>query len=106
MRLPRGFAALASPHSMSLLDLLNHLINFLAPALAVGFVCALAGGGFGRKAGALAWWIQAAVNAGAGALALLGGLIFSGRDGTMGAYAALVFACGISQWLVSRGWRG
>ena len=91
---------------MSLLDLLNHLINFLAPALAVGFVCALAGGVFRRKAGAPAWWIQAAVNAGAGALALLGGLILSGRDGTMGTYAALVLACGTSQWLVSRGWRG
>ena len=91
---------------MSLPALLNHLLNFLAPALAVGFMCALAGGVLGRKSGAPAWWIQAAVNSGAGALALLGGLVFSGRDGTMGAYAALVLACGTSQWLVSRGWRG
>jgi hypothetical protein len=106
MRLPEGFGRLSSTHSMSLLDLVNHLLNFLAPALVVGWVCALAGGVFGRKAGTPAWWIQAAVNSGAGALALLGGLIFAGRDGTMGAYAALVLACGISQWLVSRGWRG
>ena len=91
---------------MSLPALLNHLLNFLAPALAVGFACALTGGVLARKAGAPAWWIQAAVNAGAGALALLGGLVLSGRDGTMGAYAALVLACGTSQWLVSRGGRG
>ena len=106
MRLPEGFGRLSSTHSMSLLDLVNHLLNFLAPALVVGWVCALAGGIIGRKAGAPAWWIQAAVNSGAGALALLGGLIFAGRDGTMGAYAALVLACGLSQWVVSRGWRG
>jgi len=90
---------------MSLLDLLNHLVNFVAPALAVGFLCALAGRVFGPKAGVSAWWIQGAVNTGAGAVALLGGLILSGRDGTMAAYVALMLACGTSQWLVSRGWR-
>lgn len=90
---------------MSLLDLLNHLLNFVAPALAVGFLCALMGRAFRQKGRAPAWWIQGAVNSGVGALVLLGGVILFGRDGAMATYAALVLACGTSQWLVSDGWR-
>jgi hypothetical protein len=91
---------------MSLLDLLNHLLNFIAPALVVGFLCALAGRAFGRRAaGAPAWWLQGAFNAAAGTVALLGGLVLLGRDGTVAAYAALVIASGTSQWIGSRGWR-
>lgn len=89
---------------MSLLDLLNHLLNFLAPALAVGFLCALAGRLSKPRPGAPAWWVQGAVNAAAGAAALLGGLVFLGRDGSITAYAALVLASGTSQWMVSRKW--
>jgi TRAP-type C4-dicarboxylate transport system permease small subunit len=92
---------------MSLLDLLNHLLNFVAPALAVGFLCALMGRVFVRKAaGAPRWWIQGAINFGVGALVLLGGLVLFGRDGAMATYVALVLACGTSQWCVSGGWRG
>ncbi|MDQ0568609.1 TRAP-type C4-dicarboxylate transport system permease small subunit [Variovorax paradoxus] len=92
---------------MSLLDLLNHLLNFVAPALAVGFLCALMGRVFVRRAaGVPSWWIQGAINAGVGALVLLGGLVFFGRDGAMATYAALVLACGTSQWWVSGAWRG
>ncbi|MDQ0589453.1 hypothetical protein [Variovorax paradoxus] len=90
---------------MSLLDLLNHLLNFVAPALTVGFLCALMGRVFRRKAGAPAWWVQGAINSGVGALVLLGGVVFWGRDGAMATYAALVIACGTSQWLASGGWR-
>jgi len=97
---PRSF-----PIAMSLLALLNHLLNFVAPALAVGFLCALAGRLGGARAGAPAWWVQGAINSAVGAAALLAGLVFGGRDGTMTAYAALVIASGTSQWMVSRGWR-
>jgi hypothetical protein len=91
---------------MSLLDLLNHLLNFIAPALVVGFLCALAGRAFGwRAAGARPWWAQGALNAAVGTAALLGGLVVMGRDGTVAAYAALVIASGTSQWIGSRGWR-
>ncbi|CAN7562606.1 hypothetical protein [Variovorax paradoxus] len=90
---------------MSLLDLLNHLLNLVAPALAVGFLCALMGRAFRRKAGGRAWWAQGAINSGVGALVLLGGVVLAGRDGAMATYAALVVACGTSQWLVSGGWR-
>ena len=125
MRLPRGLAACNSIEQgrrerpwlypaalarypflpMSLLDLLNHLLNFVAPALAVGFLCALMGRAFRRKAGGRAWWAQGAINSGVGALVLLGGVVLTGRDGAMATYAALVVACGTSQWLVSDGWR-
>jgi hypothetical protein len=91
---------------MSLLALLNHLLNFVAPALAVGFLCALAGRVFGRrKAGVPAWWVQGAINFGVGTLVLLAGLVFSGRDGAMITYAALVLACATSQWTVSKSWQ-
>lgn len=90
---------------MSLLDLLNHLLNFVAPALTVGFLCALMGRAFRRKAGGRAWWAQGAINSGVGALVLLGGVVLTGRDGAMATYAALVVACGTSQWLGSDGWR-
>jgi len=90
---------------MSLLDLLNHLLNFVAPALAVGFLCALMGRVFRHRTGGRAWWVQGAINSGVGALVLLGGVVLAGRDGAMATYAALVLACGTSQWLVSDGWR-
>lgn len=90
---------------MSLLDLLNHLLNFAAPALAVGFLCALAGRLSRPRPGAPAWWVQGAINAAAALAALVGGLVFWGRDGTMSAYAALVVASGTSQWMVSRRWQ-
>jgi len=38
-------------------------------------------------------------------LVLLAGLVFSGRDGAMITYAALVLACATSQWTVSKSWQ-
>lgn len=91
---------------MNFPDLLNHLINFVAPALVVGFVCALTGRLLLRKnAGVPAWWTLGAINAVVGSCVLVGGLLVFGRDGRMLTYAALVVACGTSQWLGSGGWR-
>ena len=91
---------------MAPLDLFNHLLNFVAPALGVGFACALVGRLAMRQGGsAPAWWIQGAINGAVGITVLVGGLVISGHDGRMATYAALVVACGTSQWLVSRGWR-
>ena len=96
----------ANPLFMSPLDLLDHLLNFVAPALAVGFLCALAGRLSRRRAaGALAWWLQGAINAAVGVAMLVAGLAWFGRDGMMATYIALVLACGSSQWLVSGAWR-
>jgi len=91
---------------MGPLDLLNHLLNFAAPALAVGILLALAAPVFIRKsAGALVIPAQAAMNSGVGLLALMAGLWFFGRDGKMASYGAMVLACATSQWLASRAWR-
>jgi hypothetical protein len=92
--------------AMGPLDFFNHLLNFIAPAFAVGFLCALLGRFGGRASGGrLAWWVQGAINFIVGVAVLLGGLIVLGQDGRLATYAVLVLACGTSQWMVSGGWR-
>ena len=84
-------------------NLLNHLFNFLAPALAVAVVLALVGPWFMKKSpsapGVLA---QIAINFVAGALTLSAGLWFFGNDGKMASYGAMVVVCAISQALAVR----
>ncbi|APW44921.1 hypothetical protein RS694_15935 [Rhodoferax saidenbachensis] len=88
---------------MGPLDLLNHLLNFMAPALAVGLVLAALGPVFMRKKPvANTLLAQAAINTIAGTLALLIGLWFFGRDGKMASYTALVFVAATSQWWAMR----
>ena len=88
---------------MGLLDLITHLLNFVAPAVAVGCLLALMAGLFSKKRpGAAARIAQAAINSVAGMVALALALWFFGRDGKMAAYAALVVVCGTSQWLAMR----
>lgn len=85
---------------MGPLDLLNHLLNFLAPALVVGVLVAVAGRFFKQKmAVTRKIRAQAAINCVAGLLALGVGFWFFGRDGKMLSYAAMVLAVGTSQWL-------
>jgi len=92
---------------MSPLDLFNHLLDFVAPAFALALICAILGRLLMRgNAKALAWWVQGAVNFVVGVAVLAAGLVISGHDGQMATYAALVLACGTSQWLVGGGWRG
>jgi len=98
--------ARCATYSMAPLDFLNHLLNFVAPAFSVGFLCAILGRfSMRRAAKAPAWWAQGAINFVVGVAVLAAGLIIFGRDGKMTAYAALVVACGTSQWLVAGGWR-
>ena len=79
---------------MGLLDTLNHLFSFLAPALAVAIVLALLGPLLMRKRhGAPALLAQTAINFVAGAVALLAGLWFFGNDGKMATYAAMLLLC-------------
>ncbi|OYT92652.1 MAG: hypothetical protein CFE43_07280 [Burkholderiales bacterium PBB3] len=83
---------------MGPLDTLNHLVNFLAPALAVGLVLALLGPLLIRKRpGAPVLLAQAAINFAAGALALLLGLWFFGNDGKMASYAAMLLLSSAAQ---------
>lgn len=91
---------------MNLLDILLHLLNFVAPALALALVLPwLARYFWGKSASALSWWVQSAINLIVGAAVLLACLWWLGRDGKMAAYAALVLALASSQWVVSRAWR-
>lgn len=88
---------------MGPLDLFNHLINFLAPALAVGVVLALVVPWFMKKSSSAPGFpAQAAINSIAGAMALGLGLWFFGNDGKMASYGAMVMVCAISQALALR----
>jgi hypothetical protein len=88
---------------MSALDLLDHALNFAAPALAVALLLALGGRFiFSRHAGRHGFWTQVLVNGGVGLVALLAGLWWFGNDGKMASYAALVLCCASSQWWLSR----
>jgi len=91
---------------MGPLDLLNHLLNFVAPALFLGISIGLIARVFTRKTPArLALCKQMVFNVVVGVAALAGGLVIFGRDGKMASYAALVISCATSQWWLSRGWR-
>lgn len=88
---------------MGPLDQFNHLINFLAPALAVGLVLALFGPFVGaKKPGAPGILGQIAINIIAGALTLGAGLWFFGNDGKVTSYAAMLLVCTLCQGLALR----
>ncbi len=91
---------------MGPLDLLDQLMNLLAPALFVAIVTPLVARVLIRKSSvAIAWWSQVAINFVVGAAALVLGLWYFGHDGKMATYTALVLGCATSQWLMARGWR-
>ena len=92
---------------MGPIDLLNHLLNFVAPAAALALLLAAAARFLKPKqAPALAWWAQIAIVFIVGVAVLAAGLLAGGRDGRMLTYAALVLATATCQWLLVRGWRG
>lgn len=91
---------------MDLLTLSLHLLNFVAPAafLALGLAALAAALGLRGKA-LLGWPAQIAVNFALGCAVLVAALALGGQDGSMAAYAALVVAMGLGQWVLGRGWR-
>ena len=92
---------------MSLLGLLDHLLNFIAPALVVGLLVAALAPLVMKKARPHHTWLtQAAINSVAGGLTLLVGLLLFGRDGKMATYAAMVLVCASCQWFAAKAWRG
>ena len=91
---------------MGPLDVLIHLLNFAAPALAVALLVA----SFARfvmagPLGAVSWWASFAINSIAGLGVSAAGLWHYGVDGKMATYAAVVVAVATSQWLLARAWR-
>ena len=89
---------------MGPLDLLLHLLSFLAPAAAVALLVALTARLALRGPGA-GWWRSFLLNFLAGTAVLVAGLLYFGRDGKMATYAALVIAVATAQWLSGRAWR-
>jgi hypothetical protein len=85
------------------LSLIVHVLNFLAPAVAVSawitLISALVWrGSRSRKT----WKARFVLNSLAGTSMLVLGLWWSGQDGKMISYAAMVLACATSQWLLTR----
>lgn len=91
---------------MGPLDLFLHLLSFLAPALAVALLVALAARIIMPwQPTTRSWWVQGAINSIVGMVVLAAGLWHFGVDGKMATYAALVLAVASCQWACSRGWR-
>lgn len=90
--------------------LINHLLNFIAPAAVVALLLVLLARLSFRlfkpkRPTAHAWWAQAAIIFIAGVVILAAGLVIFGRDGKMLTYAALVLGAALCQWLLLRGWK-
>ncbi|MCW8174547.1 hypothetical protein D8B25_03895 [Verminephrobacter aporrectodeae subsp. tuberculatae] len=91
---------------MTLLNVLNHLLNFVAPAAALALLLPLAGRCIRFRApAALAWRRRAAIVFLVGVATLVAGLMLWGHDGKMPTYAALVLACASCEWVLLRGWK-
>lgn len=88
---------------MGFLDLLNHLLNFAAPAVALAVMmpvfARLTSAGKVARAGLV---VQSAVNFAACIAVLLAGLVMWGHDGKMLTYAAMVLVCATTQWAMRR----
>jgi hypothetical protein len=82
---------------MGLFDLMNHLLNFTAPAVFVGVFMAVVAPWVLPKASLRSALLPALVNSGVGLCVLAAGLWFFGNDGKMASYLALVLAAAASQ---------
>jgi hypothetical protein len=84
---------------MGPLDAFWHLANLIAPGLGLGLIAAaLAKLLWRRELAAVPWRRLATWAASASIVALLAGLVISGRDGRMGTYGAMVMACAAALW--------
>lgn len=88
---------------MGLLALINHAVNFLAPALWLALGLPFAVVFFMKKRPlALSYIGCVALLFGVGSAVLIGGLVVFGRDGKMLTYLALVLALATTQTWLSR----
>ena len=84
------------------MTLLNHLLNFMAPAVWLALLMPGLGRLLWRGATRLHMGEQIGVQLVAGLLVLIAGLVLLGRDGAMLTYAALVLVTGVAQWWMQR----
>ena len=90
--------------------LLDHILNFIAPAAAVALLLVLLGRIFNRflvskRPFTQSIWAQVAIIFIVNVLVLVAGLVVFGNDGKMATYAAMVFAAAACLWGLGRGWR-
>jgi hypothetical protein len=86
---------------MGLFDALNHLLNFVLPALAMALIVpALARLAFWRALRAKPLWPQIRRAGAINVLVLVMGLFLTGRDGAMLTYAALVLSSAFTVWWI------
>jgi hypothetical protein len=91
---------------MGPLDAFWHLLNFFAPAAGVGLLSAALAKLVWRSALQGVGWRRLAVWGSAGAaLALVGGLVFFGRDGRVLTYLLMVAATATALWWAGFGLR-
>lgn len=91
---------------MGPLDFLNHLLNFVAPALWMAVLVVFVARVFMKKRPAApVLYAQVAINLIVSVSVLALGLWFFGHDGKMATYTGMALACATSQWLMLRGWR-
>ncbi len=84
---------------MGPIDLLFHLLNFVAPAAAVSVLLSLTSRFWvGREVASLDFLRRCVINFIVGSLVLAAALVLLGRDGKMMAYLALVLAIASSEW--------
>lgn len=88
---------------MGLLDIINHTVNFLAPAFWLALLLPLCARILLRKMSAAhTLRVQVALQLIVGGVVLLAGLVVFGRDGKMFTYLALVLGAASTQWLLLR----
>ena len=90
--------------------LLDHILNFIAPAAVVALLLVLAARLFNRflvsnKSSAQSIWAQAAIIFIVNVFVLVAGLVFFSNDGKMATYAAMVLAAALCQWVLFKGWK-
>ncbi len=93
---------------MTALNLINQLLNFIAPAACVALLLLVLARLFSRflqskMPVAHSALKQFAIVFIAGVLLLLAGLVLFGRDGKMASYALLAVGAATCQWLLLRG---
>lgn len=89
---------------MGPLDALWHVLNFFVPALGLGLLGSAAVKLLWRhELKGVAWRRLAFWTVGAGAMTLLAGLVFLGRDGRMTTYGALIVVSAAVLWWIGFG---
>ena len=88
--------------------LLDHILNFIAPAAIVALMLVLAARLFNRflvsnRLLVQSIWAQLATIFVVNVFVLVAGLVVFSNDGKMATYAAMVVAAALSQWAMSNG---